>query len=181
MLQKTDLCNFCLAEKLKSFSWSRRVFVTRVPAASHDVWSDPRGPDSALPVQLLDLGDKCQPIQEPLIVAREAPQSPPASTFNGLPCRGPCEPQSPFFLPILPQCVGPRRPRPLHMLINRPHWQIWIPLGFDWRRPLASINCASGVSSPALKGGIKWCELLWGLGVWAWVKMWLLSLQPGAS
>lgn len=63
-------------------------------------------------------------------------------------------------------------PPPLHhMLINRPHWQIWIPLGSDWRFPLASINLASGVLSPALKGGIKWCELLW-------VNTWLLSRSP---
>lgn len=153
----------------------------RVLSLGHHLhaWFDPCGPDSAFPVQLWDLEDKCQPIQEALIVAREAPQSPPASTFNGLPCRGPCEPQSPFFLPILPQYGSlrlPVLPHPLHMLINRPYWQIWIPLGFDWRRPLASINFASGVLSPALKEGIKWCESLWG-----WVKVWLLSPQPGAS
>eukprot|EP00064_Thunnus_orientalis_P019375 superscaffoldBa00004817_g19493 len=75
-----------------------------------DVGFNPCSPDSALPAQLWDPEDKRQPIQEPLIVAREAPQSPPASAFNGLPCRGPCEPQSLFFLPILPQCVSLRPP-----------------------------------------------------------------------
>lgn len=103
--------------------------------------------------QLLDPGDKRQSIQEPLIMAREAPQSPPAAPLNGLPCRGPCEPPRPFLLPVPP-------PRPLHMLINGPRRQIWTALSFDWRRPLASINCACGVSSAALKGGIKRCESL---------------------
>lgn len=119
----------------------------------------PRSLDSALPQQLLDLGDKCQTIQEPQIVAQEAAQSPPASTLNGLPCRGPCEPRSPFSSPSCLSVSAPAAPAP-STLINRPHWQIWIPLGFDWRRPLASINCASGVSWLPLKGGIKWCELL---------------------
>lgn len=112
------------------------VFVSCVLSLGHHLHTgfEPCSLDSALPVQLWDLEDKCQPIQEPLIVARDAPQSPPASAFNGLPCRGPCEPQSPFFLPILPLYVGlhlPVPPHPLHMLINRPYWQIWIPLGFD--------------------------------------------------
>ncbi|KAM7389307.1 hypothetical protein PAMP_023292 [Pampus punctatissimus] len=75
-----------------------------------DVRFDPCSPDSALPVQLWDPEDKWQPIQERLIVAREAPQSPPAFAFNGLPCGGPCELQSLFFLPILPQCVSLRPP-----------------------------------------------------------------------
>lgn len=75
---------------------------------------------SDLPVQLLDLEDKCQPIQELLTVAREAPQRPPASTLNGLPCGGPCEPQSLFLLHPASVCR-----LLLHMLINRPRWQIW--------------------------------------------------------
>ncbi|CAJ1059278.1 hypothetical protein D5F01_LYC16095 [Xyrichtys novacula] len=63
-----------------------------------------------LPEQLLDLEDKRQLIQEPLIVAPESPQSPPASSLNELPCGGPCEPRRPFLLPILPPL--------LHLLIN---------------------------------------------------------------
>lgn len=141
--------------------------------------------DSALPVQLWDPEDKWQPIQEPLIVAREAPQSPPASAVQWAALRRPVWTTEPLFPPHPASVCRPPPPhpptlQPLHMLINRPYWQIWIPLGFDWRRPLASINFASGVLSAALKGGIKWCELLWVFGVWGWVKTWLLSLRPGA-
>lgn len=119
------------------------------------------GPDRTGPGQLWDLQDKCQLIQEPLIVAREAPERPPASSLNGLLGTGPCEPQRPFSLPILPQCwtpAPPRPPRPLHMLINRPLWQIWLLLGFDGEQPLASNNLASGLQSAGLKGGAALCE-----------------------
>lgn len=138
-------------------AWFCRAVQAQMLVSTHAAQTRARlGPDLSLPLQLWDLQDKCQPIQEPLIVAREAPQRPPASGLNGLPCRGPCEPQCPFCLPI----PSPHLPRPLLMLINRPYLHICILLCFDGRQPLASINFASGVPPAALKRRIKRCESL---------------------
>lgn len=92
-----------LQEK-KNLRSPRRVFVRLVSLAQ----PTPSGRlIGGRTLQLLDLGDKCQAIQEPLIAAREAAQSPPASPDNGPALGGPCEPPSPIFLPILPSMAAP--------------------------------------------------------------------------